>query len=63
MTRSAVRFASVILLSFLGLSLLALKPTRPAPARLAGFAALPVATGAQKIAIFAGGCFLSLIHI
>ncbi|MFL5460300.1 MAG: peptide-methionine (R)-S-oxide reductase MsrB [Gemmatimonadales bacterium] len=60
MTRSTVRFAGLILLSFLGLSLLALKPPRAAPAGHAQFAALPVPTGAQKIAIFAGGCFWSM---
>ena len=60
MTRSTVRFAGLILLSFLGLSLLGLKPPRAAPARHAQFAALPVPTGAQKIAIFAGGCFWSM---
>ena len=60
MTRSSVRFASLIVLSLLGLSLLGLKlphPSRPGDTR---FAALPVPTGAQKIAIFAGGCFWSM---
>ncbi len=60
MTRSTVRFAGLILLSFLGLSILALKPPRAAPARHVQFATLPVPTGAQKIAIFAGGCFWSM---
>jgi peptide methionine sulfoxide reductase msrA/msrB len=60
MTRTTVRYAGLILLSFLGLSLLALKQPRAAPARHAQFSALPVPTGAQKIAIFAGGCFWSM---
>ena len=60
MTRSTVRYAGLILLSFLGLSILALKPPRAAPARHVQFATLPVPTGAQKIAIFAGGCFWSM---
>jgi peptide methionine sulfoxide reductase msrA/msrB len=60
MTRSPARFAGLIALSLLGLTLLGLKLPGAAPARHAQFAALPVPTGAQKIAIFAGGCFWSM---
>ncbi len=60
MTRPTVRFASVIALSLLGLSLLGLKLPATGRAAHAQFAVLPVPTGAQKIAIFAGGCFWSM---
>ncbi len=60
MTRSLARFVGPIALSLLGLTLLGLRLPGAAPARHAQFAALPVPTGAQKIAIFAGGCFWSM---
>jgi peptide methionine sulfoxide reductase msrA/msrB len=60
MTRPTVRFVSVIALSLLGLSLLGLKLPATPRAGHAQFAVLPVPTGAQKIAIFAGGCFWSM---
>src|SRR4051794_16093161 len=60
MARSSIQFAGLIALSLLGLSLLGLKQPNNAPTRNARFAALPVAAGAQKIAIFAGGCFWSM---
>jgi len=60
MARSPVRFAGLIALSLLGLSLLGLKLPGATRLRHSEFAALPVATGAQKIAIFAGGCFWSM---
>jgi peptide methionine sulfoxide reductase msrA/msrB len=60
MTRSPARFVGLIALSLLGLTLLGLKLPGAAPTRHAQFAALPVPTGAQKIAIFAGGCFWSM---
>jgi peptide methionine sulfoxide reductase msrA/msrB len=60
MTRPTIRFASVIALSLLGLTLLGLKLPGTARAGHAQMAVLPVPTGAQKIAIFAGGCFWSM---
>ncbi len=60
MTRPTIRFASLIALSLLGLTLLGLKLPGTARAGHAQLAVLPVPTGAQKIAIFAGGCFWSM---
>ena len=60
MTRPTIRFASLIVLSLLGLTLLGLKLPGTARAGHAQLAVLPVPTGAQKIAIFAGGCFWSM---
>jgi peptide methionine sulfoxide reductase msrA/msrB len=47
-------------LSLFGLGLLGLKLPGSGPVRHPEFATLPVPTGAQKIAIFAGGCFWSM---
>jgi peptide methionine sulfoxide reductase msrA/msrB len=61
MTRSPIRYAPLILVSLLGLSLLALKlPAGAAPVRESRFAVLPGPTAAHRIAIFAGGCFWSM---
>jgi peptide methionine sulfoxide reductase msrA/msrB len=60
MDRSPIRFAGLILLSLFGLGLLGLKLPGSGPVRHPEFATLPVPTGAQKIAIFAGGCFWSM---
>ena len=61
MTRSPIRFAPLIIVSLLGLSLLGLKlPAGAAPARESRFAVLPVPAAAERVAIFAGGCFWSM---
>ena len=61
MNRWPIRFAPLIILSLLGLSLLGLKlPSGTAPARESRFAVLPVPTAAQRVALFAGGCFWSM---
>ena len=60
MTRSSIRFAALITVLLLGLSLLGLKRPGAAPAREGRFAVLPVPTAAERVALFAGGCFWSM---
>ena len=61
MTRSPIRFAPLIIVSLLGLSLLGLKlPASAAPAGESRFAVLPAPTAAERVALFAGGCFWSM---
>ena len=62
MNRSPIRLAVLITVSLLGLSLLGLKlpGNGPAPAGHPQFAVLPVPTAAERVAIFAGGCFWSM---
>jgi peptide-methionine (S)-S-oxide reductase len=60
MRRPLIRSAGFITAPLLGLALLGLGLIGAAPRRVAGPAAAPVPTAAQRTATFAGGCFWSM---
>ena len=60
MPRSATRSAGLITLPLLGLALVGFGLIGATAGRKAAPAALPVAVAAQRVAIFAGGCFWSM---
>jgi peptide-methionine (S)-S-oxide reductase len=60
MRRSLIRSSGFITMTLLGLALLSLGLIGATPKRGVEPAVLPVPTAAQRIAIFAGGCFWSM---
>jgi peptide-methionine (S)-S-oxide reductase len=60
MPRSRIRPARLIFIPLLGLAVLALVLIGSTSGRKAAPAVLPVPTAAQRVAIFAGGCFWSV---
>src|SRR4051812_39908434 len=60
MRRSLIRYSGLITLSLLGLGLLSLGLIGAAPKPAARMAVLPVPSGTQQVATFAGGCFWSM---